>query len=67
MMIGLHNRGTNMPVNWLFWNVRGMNRPFKQKKLRIYLNKYKISLAGILETKVKQHKFNESLEYVAQG
>ncbi|XP_060190282.1 uncharacterized protein LOC132619370 [Lycium barbarum] len=38
-------------MNWLMWNVKGMNKPFRPKELRNYLNKHKINLAGILETK----------------
>ncbi|XP_059315374.1 uncharacterized protein LOC132065978 [Lycium ferocissimum] len=38
------------------WNIRGLNRPFKQKELKTFLLKNKVSLLGCLETKIKQDK-----------
>lgn len=42
---------------WLFWNIRGVNKRYKQKELRNYIKAKKIKLAGIIETRVKEHKF----------
>lgn len=53
-------------MNWLSCNMRGLNNPFKQKELRFYLTNNKIVLAGILETKVKEHKFKGSCDRIAR-
>jgi len=54
-------------MNWLVWTVRALNNPFKQMEMRIYLKKHRITLAGLIETKVKLHNFNKSIVQVAQG
>lgn len=41
----------------LFWNVRGCNKPFKQKKIKALLCKHKIDVCGLLETRVKNSNF----------
>lgn len=38
------------------WNIRGLNKPFKQKELKAFLLKNKVSVIGCLETKVKDKK-----------
>ncbi|XP_075099269.1 uncharacterized protein LOC142176100 [Nicotiana tabacum] len=43
-------------MNWIFWNVRGANKKYKRKELRKYMKTKHITLAGIIETKVKEHK-----------
>lgn len=40
----------------LFWNVRGLNNPLKQKRLRNILNQLRINLLCLLETHVTQDK-----------
>ncbi|XP_070008101.1 uncharacterized protein [Nicotiana sylvestris] len=35
------------------WNIRGLNKPFKQKELKAFLFEHKIVLLGCLETKIK--------------
>ncbi|XP_075083356.1 uncharacterized protein LOC142167099 [Nicotiana tabacum] len=35
------------------WNIRGINKPYKQKELKAFLFKNKITVLGCLETKVK--------------
>ncbi|XP_070003265.1 uncharacterized protein [Nicotiana sylvestris] len=54
-------------MNWLIWNVRGMNNPFKQREIGNYLKKHRIKLVGILETRVKVAKFTNSLAKIAKG
>lgn len=44
-----------------------MNKPFKHREMRKYLNKHRITLAGILETRVKEAKFNNSITMIAKG
>lgn len=36
------------------WNIRGLNKPLKQKEIRAYLLKNKVDICGILETRVKK-------------
>lgn len=38
------------------WNIRGLNKLFKQKELNAFLLKNKVSIMGCLETKVKDKK-----------
>lgn len=38
------------------WNIRGLNKSFKQRKFQRFLNKNKIDLVGCFETKVKKLK-----------
>jgi len=36
------------------WNVRGLNNPNKQEDVKLFLNKSKIGLVGLMETKVRK-------------
>ncbi|XP_075076803.1 uncharacterized protein LOC142163419 [Nicotiana tabacum] len=38
------------------WNIRGMNKPYKQKELRFFRQKNKIDIFGCLETRVKERR-----------
>lgn len=38
------------------WNVRGLNQPFKQKEVLLFLRKNKIYLFGCLEARIKEGK-----------
>ncbi|XP_019236831.1 PREDICTED: uncharacterized protein LOC109217052 [Nicotiana attenuata] len=38
------------------WNIRGLNKPFKQKELKTFLLTNKVVLIGVLEAKVKVNK-----------
>lgn len=49
------------------WNVRRLNKPPKQKDKEEYFRRKKVSLAGLLETKIKVHKFQRSYTRVAKG
>lgn len=40
-------------VNLLSWNVRGLNAPNMQKEVKLLCNEEKVSLIGLLETKIK--------------
>ncbi|XP_019235765.1 PREDICTED: uncharacterized protein LOC109216089 [Nicotiana attenuata] len=41
-------------MKWLFWNIRGVNKRYKQKEVREYIRSNKINLVGLVETKVKE-------------
>lgn len=38
------------------YNIRGLNMPFKQKELVLFLKKYKVEVMGLVETRVKENK-----------
>ena len=40
--------------NILVWNIRGLNSPNKQEDIQVFLNKERVGLVALLETKVKQ-------------
>lgn len=56
----------NFDMNGVVWNVRGMNKPFKQKEVSLFLKKNKISFAGLLETRVKTAKANKCFHKIAR-
>lgn len=35
------------------WNIRGLNSPIKKNETKVFLSKNKITIMGIIETKVK--------------
>ena len=39
------------------WNIRGLNDPIKQAEVRRFLRDEKLSLCGLVETKVKEVNF----------
>lgn len=51
----------------LIWNVRGCNKPFKQKEIRVLLNQNKVTVAALLETRVKNDKAQKCLEKIGRG
>lgn len=38
------------------WNVRGINHPFKQKEVILFLKNHNIDVFGYLEIKIKKRK-----------
>lgn len=42
------------------WNVRGSNKPFKQKEIKHFLLKNKFEICALLETRVKVDKFKKA-------
>jgi hypothetical protein len=46
-------------MNFLIWNVRGLNHPFKQKEVKSMIKVHNIGLICLIETRVKSHKANE--------
>lgn len=53
-----------MLINWLFWNVRGVNKRYKQKELHNYIRNKNIKLAGLMETRVKEHNFKRVIKAI---
>ncbi|XP_060180627.1 uncharacterized protein LOC132610344 [Lycium barbarum] len=54
-------------MTWLIWNVRGVNKRYKQKEVRkILVNKH-IKLAGLIETRVKQHNATRIVQNIVPG
>ncbi|GAV80399.1 LOW QUALITY PROTEIN: DUF4283 domain-containing protein, partial [Cephalotus follicularis] len=55
-------RGSSLPIIQMTcvaaWNVRGLNDPSKQNKVRHFLSSNNISLIGILETKFRKVNLN---------
>lgn len=46
---------------WCFWNVRDINKPFKQKEVKIELNKLIADFVALIETAVKAPKYSRFL------
>lgn len=47
-----------LPLQIGFWNMRGLNDPLKQKEVRSFVNKNKLSIIGLVEHKIKEPNFN---------
>ena len=55
-----------MLIKWLFWDVRGMNKRYKQKEIKLLLQN-KVSLAGLVETRVKRNNVRSVMQGIAPG
>uniref|UniRef100_A0A1S3YJW7 Uncharacterized protein n=1 Tax=Nicotiana tabacum TaxID=4097 RepID=A0A1S3YJW7_TOBAC len=53
-------------MNLCTWNIRGLNKPHKQKELRLFLRKYKVDVMGCLDTRVKERKSARIISQVAR-
>ena len=42
-----------------FWNIRGFNKPLKQNGILKFMRRNKVSIMGVLETKLSQHYLDE--------
>lgn len=51
----------------LIWNVRGCNKPFKQKEIKILLQTNKVDVAVLLETRVKSEKAKKIVSKMFRG
>ena len=49
------------------WNMRGFNQPRKQKAVRYWVKAAKLSIGCLLETKVKEEKFNKVFDATFPG
>ena len=54
-------------MKWSFWNVRGMNKRYKQKEIKLFLQQNKVSLAGLIETRVKEGNATTTMNGIAPG
>ena len=54
-------------MKWSFWNVRGMNKRYKQKEIKLLLQQNKASLAGLIETRVKEVNIKATFKAIAPG
>ncbi|XP_019263542.1 PREDICTED: uncharacterized protein LOC109241272 [Nicotiana attenuata] len=54
-------------MTWVIWNVRGINKRYKQKELKIYVQNKQIKLAGFLETRVKENRDNRVFKNILPG
>ncbi|XP_015068674.1 uncharacterized protein LOC107013227 [Solanum pennellii] len=54
-------------MKWSVWNVRGMNKRYKHKEIRLLLQQNKTSLAGLIETRVKETNSKATLKAIAPG
>jgi exonuclease III len=51
-------------MNFLIWNVRGLNHQSKQKEVKRMIKCHKIRLICLIETRVKMHKVDEIRSYI---
>ena len=54
-------------MNFLIWNVRGLNDPLKQKEVVGRVRELKINLVCLIETRVKENKMNAIISRHFQG
>lgn len=54
-------------MRFMFWNVRGCNKPYKQKEIRIYLQRNKVDVAVLVETRVKQENSKKIVGKICRG
>lgn len=45
--------------NTIFWNVRGLNKPVKQKEMNLFMHKMQVGLFGLLETRINREKVGQ--------
>ena len=50
-----------------FWNVRGLNKRYKQKEIKLLLQKNKVTLAVLIETRFKEKNMKTILKGIAPG
>ncbi|XP_075092061.1 uncharacterized protein LOC142172176 [Nicotiana tabacum] len=53
--------------NILWWNVRGLNAPNKQKEVKLLYSREGIGLAGLVETKIKGSKIEQVANKLFEG
>lgn len=46
------------------WNINGFNSPLKQKKIRYFIKKNKISIMGLIKTRVKKNNARRIREVI---
>ncbi|XP_020259105.1 uncharacterized protein LOC109835548 [Asparagus officinalis] len=53
-------------MNLSFWNVRGLNRPSKQKIVKHHLWQYHVSFIALLETKIRDSLLSSTTRFIAK-
>lgn len=66
---GTKGGGYTVPTfgNGCSWNVRGLNAPNKQKEVKLLCNDEKVSLIGLIETKIKREKLDQLANHMFAG
>jgi len=54
-------------MNWLCWNIRGINKRYKQKELKNWIARKKLQFVCLVETRVKVHKAEKIVNNLAFG
>ncbi|XP_019252764.1 PREDICTED: uncharacterized protein LOC109231560 [Nicotiana attenuata] len=54
-------------MTWLIWNIRGLNKRYKQKDIKQYIKDKHIKLAGLVETKVKEGNAGKVISRIVPG
>ncbi|XP_075108858.1 uncharacterized protein LOC142180704 [Nicotiana tabacum] len=54
-------------MTWLVWNIRGLNKRYKQKEVKKILKTKKIGITAIVETRVKENKFEIISKNIGPG
>lgn len=54
-------------MTWLIWNIRGLNKRYKQKEGKQYINEKQIVLASLVERKLKEAKTGMVISRIAPG
>lgn len=49
------------------WNVRGLNKGYKQRKIALFIKTNKVSIIALLEHKIKFHHEGQVLKKIAPG
>nr|XP_009590938.1 uncharacterized protein LOC104088038 [Nicotiana tomentosiformis] len=65
---GFKQNNIRRKQEWIVtWNVRGLNKVYKQKELRLFIRENNIVLIAILEHRVKENKAGQVIKKVAVG
>jgi exonuclease III len=51
----------------LSWNIRGLNKAFKQREIRKVIRLWKISILCLVETKVRQENMDRVISNTLPG
>jgi exonuclease III len=54
-------------MNWVIWNIRGLNHPLKQREVRKMVKWLDLSLICLVETRVRLENTHEVRESILPG